>query len=750
MTAHSPHPERLEYFDGASITHFVAWLFEHVDWQGGGVISLLGLGEKNTSQDGAFKERIFLAADHPDLLSHHAQRWGQHNVGAFIVPAVVKSSAAELGQVGESQIQAFTALVLDIDNGDIQAKAEYVTNHIGPPSLVVESGGVTADGQPKKHLYWRLNEPTDELERVGRYRKLLAAKVGGDQAFGRITQIVRLPGSVHSKADIPRPVRIVSSYDRDYELGDLCDAIDEMRPMEGSAPRTLGDSDHMDFSAGAGKAATPVLQALTTDIHECGSEEDNRHSRLGQVVGHHLHLARLGVQTVDEAFDGTIGWAQTHMKPPYSDSEIRYQFDRLLKREIEAKGPISNIAVPPVLTPNAGVGGELPIEFFGDIKPGTANPWLVRDLLPQQAFAVIFGDPGAGKSFLALDIALRVAAGLEVYGHRTVKAPVVYLAAEGQGGFRKRVAAARLQHQLPNDTPFVLIPSIVDLQDGSVDMAKVVAAVEKATAAFGQAPGLIVIDTLAATFGAGDENSKDMLEYVNNLAALRDRFKATVMVVHHKSKDPNSKTPRGHSSLLAAADTTLQVRLDKDPTRVATVDKQKDGEGGQRITFELVPIVVGQDDEGMDISSPYVLYRDHAAKPVVKLSEQQLAVLAVLEACLSEHGRVAPETALQGFHGASVSEDEWRAACYAKQLGGPLQGTQQKTFKRAKEQLAANHKVKEHQGRVWIPPAPYSLIPDGQQGWGNVTPFVSRSPSGVMDFSAGAGRRMSRGNVLPV
>ncbi len=37
--------------------------------------------------------------------------------------------------------------------------------------------------------------------------------------------------------------------------------------------------------------------------------------------------------------------------------------------------------------------------------------WLVRDFLPQGAYAILFGAPGTFKTFIALDIALSVACG---------------------------------------------------------------------------------------------------------------------------------------------------------------------------------------------------------------------------------------------------------------------------------------------------------------------------------------------------
>ena len=50
-------------------------------------------------------------------------------------------------------------IVVDLDEGDIAAKRDHLIEHVGAPTLEVASGGVTAAGEPKLHLYWRLAEP---------------------------------------------------------------------------------------------------------------------------------------------------------------------------------------------------------------------------------------------------------------------------------------------------------------------------------------------------------------------------------------------------------------------------------------------------------------------------------------------------------------------------------------------------------------------------------------------------------------
>lgn len=54
--------------------------------------------------------------------------------------------------------------------------------------------------------------------------------------------------------------------------------------------------------------------------------------------------------------------------------------------------------------------------------------WRVRGVLPQEGIAAIYGPPGSGKSFLALDMLAAIAAGRWWFGYRVQAAPVLYIA----------------------------------------------------------------------------------------------------------------------------------------------------------------------------------------------------------------------------------------------------------------------------------------------------------------------------------
>ena len=68
--------------------------------------------------------------------------------------------------------------------------------------------------------------------------------------------------------------------------------------------------------------------------------------------------------------------------------------------------------------------------------------------MPKDDLVVLFGASGTFKSFLAIDMALHIAHGLPWLGRKTAAGSVVYVAAEGAGGLRKRLAAYARHHSI--------------------------------------------------------------------------------------------------------------------------------------------------------------------------------------------------------------------------------------------------------------------------------------------------------------
>lgn len=228
-----------------------------------------------------------------------------------------------------------------------------------------------------------------------------------------------------------------------------------------------------------------------------------------------------------------------------------------------------------------------------------APTWIIKDILPRAELVVLFGESTAGKSFAALDLAGAIARGMPWHGHRTKAGRVVYVCAEGAGGFRNRLVAYAAKEQIDlADIPLDVIagaPNLLDKAD-AIDVAR----------SIGRAD-LVIIDTFAqATAGANENSGEDIGKALAHCKGIHRATGATVVLVHHAGKDL-TKGARGWSGLRAAADAEIEVSR-QDPVRMLRISKQKDGQDGLTYYFDLTQVPIGMDEDGDIITSCVMNY----------------------------------------------------------------------------------------------------------------------------------------------
>lgn len=209
--------------------------------------------------------------------------------------------------------------------------------------------------------------------------------------------------------------------------------------------------------------------------------------------------------------------------------------------------------------------------------------WLVENFLMLDSVSVIWGDPGSGKSFVALDIAMSVACGRHWFNNTTKPGKVLYVLGEGTSGMRKRANAWVSYHGLRPDAEDIMwLPHMPDFFDGlTVDALTSVVAEYSID--------LVVIDTLArAMVGKNENDNADMGRFVQAAEKIRDARRdfgksVTVLLVHHSTKSPRGlQSMRGSSVLRGGIDTEMELqRVDPEPGSPNTMrelicNKQKD------------------------------------------------------------------------------------------------------------------------------------------------------------------------------
>ena len=262
-------------------------------------------------------------------------------------------------------------------------------------------------------------------------------------------------------------------------------------------------------------------------------------------------------------------------------------------------------------------------EFPDALSAPTAS-WLVHGLLPSFGVGFLYGPTGTGKSFLAVDLACRLACGLSVLGHDIEDiAGALYVAAEDADGIRCRIKAWTMRHEHKERFPLALIPHAPRLNDAdSVAALKVCvrAAADEMEASTGVRPRVIILDTLSSVSpGMHGNEDADASAQIAVMRSLADEIDGVCLTVHHPGKNA-ALGMRGSYVYQADADFFLSMENDKsDPTvSTVTVGKLKNGSAGKTHAVRLSdPIEIGADDKGRPVTS-CVMLEGEPPKPQTK------------------------------------------------------------------------------------------------------------------------------------
>jgi hypothetical protein len=376
---------------------------------------------------------------------------------------------------------------------------------------------------------------------------------------------------------------------------------------------------------------------------------------------------------------------------------------------------------------------------FDEMRPILSGVDLVDGVLPAAGTSTVLGDPGCGKTFAMIDVALHVAAGMPWMGRRVKQGPAVYVAAEAGRSIFKRVEAWRQRHRparpatrfeagsfaakvaantarqrgngarlrADQPVPFYAVAMQLNLI-GEDDLVELVDAIRDQCGSGD--PVLIVIDTVSRVMAGGNENSsEDMGSLIAAADHLRDEFDAHVCLVHHFGKDQR-RGGRGWSGLRAAVDTEIEVSRDEN-TKISTakIDKQRDGEIGEKIHFALDVVTIGENEEtGEPVTSCVVVAPDaervadaeREAARGRKLTRGEQIALNALCVLVETEGETPPSSA--GCPSATwVREERWRTRCYRDGISRGEPQARRKAFHRASDGLLEEGLIGREQGYAW-------------------------------------------------
>lgn len=324
---------------------------------------------------------------------------------------------------------------------------------------------------------------------------------------------------------------------------------------------------------------------------------------------------------------------------------------------------------------------------------------LIEDILSPASLNVVFGESGSGKSFVVSHMAMHIAAGWAWAGKATIAGAVVYVTAEGASGFRKRMVAFRQNLNPPADAPFYVIADAPDLGNADGDADEIILAIRQQV---GINIALIVIDTMARVMQGADENSaKDVSVLISNIGTIISALGAAVVLVHHVGKDA-TRGARGSSVLRAAADTEILI-LKTETGRIASVTKQKDGEDGLTLSFELEQVEIAGTDGETSCIVTVDTWQTEAKIKRSKVTGPALVALRALEEAMAHHGEIPPASTLLSRTKQAVRMVFWRDVCAKVQITETdTPDAKRKAFTRAAQKLQDAGMIGVFEEWAWI------------------------------------------------
>lgn len=607
--------------DPAEITRFLELLFKHCKL-GEGYFALRAFRQEVANEDDNKpihsewkkfdKDLPQRAAEVATIVAHFMQA----DRAVFCPPVCLfkDNSTAK-----EANVLSAPAVSVELDSRP-QEGLEALQAILGVPTCVVASGGVW-QGQDKLHLHWRLTKPASgpDLPMLKKVRRLATDIVAADPTNVPVNHPLRWPGSWHTKGE-PRFCRIVDDNpDAEINLYEayvkLKAAADEMGLQE-DVSEELDVEGFKTKEPWSGDALHAAAERIENPEHEIREHDWHHMNKVMMAFFDASHASEDGLAAFNEFSSkhskhnldyNDARWSHMKTSPPTRTSagtlvRLARQTDPSFHKKlgdpalyIEGEPPKQSLS-----NKDAKPGEDKPIKLFNltsfnDAAASALNEYakpLIKGLLDQQAMTVLYGESNAGKTFVAMDMAYHIAKGVNWNDMRTAHFPVLYVAAEGGLGAKRRAAALAHKYGACDDFHFLMHP--VNLLRADADLEPLIATI----AATGLHFGLVVIDTLSRAMGGGDENAPtDMGVMVKHLDKVRLASQAHMLVVHHSGKD-RAKGARGHSSLRAATDTEIEIA-----NREILVTKQRDLDGSFARAFDLEVIELGKDGDGDPITS---------------------------------------------------------------------------------------------------------------------------------------------------
>lgn len=359
----------------------------------------------------------------------------------------------------------------------------------------------------------------------------LSKLIGGDPGGWDLTQVLRIPGTTNYKYTTMPRVRIMWTDGPSYELGDL----ERQLPPDDDHDDVTQETDAAKIYKDWQKKMPPWLRRELTRRKDppVGSRSEMMFKIAAECIEIGMErdevLAMLGM-TLWNKYSGRRNEAQM----------LRDLWERAVNKKGQAARPVA---------------GEDDDEHYRYLTRSMADreardiDWIWYGYLARGEVTLLSGDPEAGKSFIAQNIAGCLCQGEPLPSHvkdppRALKGRIAYFDIENSPDTvtKKRLIWQNFSMDAQANYYQEEMPFSINDDD---EMERVVEALERIK------PILIVFDTLNTYIGRTDTNAgAETQQTAIKFKSLAERFNCSVLVLRHLTKGARDKAMyRGAGSI---------------------------------------------------------------------------------------------------------------------------------------------------------------------------------------------------------
>jgi archaellum biogenesis ATPase FlaH len=328
-----------------------------------------------------------------------------------------------------------------------------------------------------------------------------------------------------------------------------------------------------------------------------GLIQGDRNNGLTSLAGAMRHL---GMQE-NEILHAITVVNDSRCVPPLPDSEVR-QIVRSVARyspDLDLAGDVAlgSQAAEALLAAETADTDYYFTRATSFLSQPAPMEWVIKGWIPKQGIAMMYGESGVGKSFIALDMACSIASGKLWQNIKTSQGTVVYLAGEGNYGIRQRIASWCIKNDVENLDNLLISNKPLDL-DAPGSAIKVIEAIKELSDGH---INILYVDTLNNHM-SGDENSaRDTRTMINNCKIIGAALGCTVVFVHHTGLNDASKgRARGSSAWKGSLDSSVLISKSGGDVIKISCEKMKDSQEPEAIFGTLAYVNLGWTDEDGD------------------------------------------------------------------------------------------------------------------------------------------------------